>query len=242
MKNLIKITSIALFTILQAYPTSVVEMMQKDGITNVVGWIDYKKDSDKDGIADYLDKCPNTPINIKVDNNGCAIDSDKDGITDNLDKCPNTIKGIKVDNNGCEIMATYMFNFKIGSDKIDKKYYPKIKKLADILKENPNIKIEIEGHTDNIGSEEYNYELSLKRANSLKNILINEYKIDPKRIKIKGFGATQPIASNKTKEGRMKNRRIVVINTTNKITSNPILDEEYDNYDEKEDLPVNYVK
>ena len=132
-----------------------------------------------------------------------------------LDKCPNTKQNVKVNNQGCEIIVTYIFNFKFDSYKIEKKYYPEIKKLADTLKENPNIKIEIDGHTDNIGSKEYNYQLSLKRANALKNILINEYKIAPKRIKIKGFGATKPIASNKTPEGRAKNRRVVVINITN---------------------------
>jgi len=304
-KHLIKIASIALFTMLQANSTSVAEMMQKDGVKNVVGWIDYEKDSDKDGVADYLDKCPNTPKGVEVDENGCALDSDKDGVADYLDKCPNTPKGVEVDENGCaidsdkdkipnyldkcpntpngiivdkygcaldsdgdeiadsfdkcpntpkgvkvnkygcpldddgdgvpnyldkcpntkqnvkvnnqgcEIIVTYIFNFKFDSYKIEKKYYPEIKKLADTLKENPNIKIEIDGHTDNIGSKEYNYQLSLKRANALKNILINEYKIAPKRIKIKGFGATKPIASNKTPEGRAKNRRVVVINITN---------------------------
>ena len=61
------------------------------------------KDSDGDGVVDYLDKCPNTPAGVKVDANGCAIDSDGDGIADYLDKCPNTPKGVKVDANGCPI-------------------------------------------------------------------------------------------------------------------------------------------
>jgi len=60
-------------------------------------------DSDKDGVYDYLDKCPNTPVGVKVDSNGCPLDSDKDGVYDYLDKCPNTPVGVKVDSNGCPL-------------------------------------------------------------------------------------------------------------------------------------------
>ncbi len=60
-------------------------------------------DSDKDVVVDYLDKCPNTPVGVKVDKNGCAIDSDNDGVADYLDKCPNTPAGVKVDKNGCAV-------------------------------------------------------------------------------------------------------------------------------------------
>jgi OOP family OmpA-OmpF porin len=61
------------------------------------------KDSDKDGVADNLDKCPNTPLGVRVDARGCAIDSDNDGVPDYLDKCPNTPEGVKVDKKGCPI-------------------------------------------------------------------------------------------------------------------------------------------
>jgi len=60
-------------------------------------------DSDNDGVPDNLDKCPNTPANVKVDKYGCPIDSDRDGIADYLDKCPNTPIGISVDNTGCPL-------------------------------------------------------------------------------------------------------------------------------------------
>jgi OOP family OmpA-OmpF porin len=58
-------------------------------------------DSDKDGVYDYLDKCPDTPLGVKVDGNGCPLDTDGDGVLDYLDKCPDTPKGVKVDKNGC---------------------------------------------------------------------------------------------------------------------------------------------
>ena len=162
-------------------PTSVSQMM---GNQKVVGWDDHKTDTDKDGVPDYLDKCPNTP------------------------------KGVKVNFEGCPILKVFRFNFKFNSYKIDKKYYPEIKKLVDILNNNKKLKIEIEGFTDNVGSYMYNQELSLERANALKEILVHKFKINPKRIEIVGYGEADPIASNNTEEGRRLNRRIVVIDKT----------------------------
>jgi OOP family OmpA-OmpF porin len=175
-------------------------------------------DSDNDGIIDLFDKCPDTPKGVKVDFKGCPIDSDEDGIPNYLDRCPNTPKGAKVNFEGCPILKVFRFNFKFDSYKIDKKYYPEIKKLADTLKNNKKLKIEIEGFTDIIGSYVYNKELSVKRANALREILINKFGINPKRIDIIGYGWDHPIASNKTKEGRRLNRRIVVINKSNYVS------------------------
>ena len=173
-------------------------------------------DDDNDSVANYMDKCPNTPKNVEVDEKGCAIDSDKDGVKDYLDKCPDTPKDLEVDKKGCPILKTYMFNFKFNSYEIDKKYYSEIKKMANILKADKNIRIEIQGHTDNLGSEKYNKELSLQRANALKNILVSEFKIDAKRIKAVGLGTKKPMKSNETEEGRAKNRRVVVVKNITK--------------------------
>lgn len=62
-------------------------------------------DTDKDGVPDYLDKCPDTPKGVKVDKDGCPLDSDKDGIPDYLDECPDTPAGLTVDTHGCLVMA-----------------------------------------------------------------------------------------------------------------------------------------
>ncbi|MBC2713265.1 MAG: OmpA family protein [Desulfosarcina sp.] len=62
-------------------------------------------DSDKDGVPDYLDKCPGTPAGVKVDSTGCPLDSDGDGVPDSLDKCPETPAGLKVDASGCPLAA-----------------------------------------------------------------------------------------------------------------------------------------
>jgi outer membrane protein OmpA-like peptidoglycan-associated protein len=174
-------------------------------------------DSDKDGVPNGLDKCPDTPAGVVVDKKGCPLDSDGDGVVDAIDKCPNTPKDVKVNFQGCPVIAEYRFNFAFNSYKIDKKYYPQIKKLVRTLKNNKAIKIEIQGYTDSKGSYLYNKELSLKRANALRELLIKKYHISPNRISIMGFGEDYPVASNKTAKGRAKNRRIIVIDKTNFI-------------------------
>jgi len=80
--------------------------------------------------------------------------------------------------------------------------------LADVMKKYEDLNITIEGHTDNIGTAAYNKKLSQKRADSVKKYLIEKSGIAAKRLTAKGFGLEKPIASNKTKEGRQKNRRV----------------------------------
>jgi outer membrane protein OmpA-like peptidoglycan-associated protein len=77
-----------------------------------------------------------------------------------------------------------------------------------ILKENPNIKVEIGGHTDGAGMEKANQTLSEKRALSAKKYIQDKYNIPDNRLVTKGYGSTKPIADNKTEEGRSKNRRV----------------------------------
>ena len=173
-------------------------------------------DSDGDGVFDGLDKCPGTPKGIPVNQNGCPLDSDNDGVPDYMDKCPNTPAKMKVDENGCPFVAVFRFNFAKNSVKIDKKYFKDIKEVADVMKANPHMIIEIQGHTDNQGSYDYNQILSLKRAMAVRYILIKRFGIDGKRIKTIGYGYDKPIASNKTKEGRAKNRRIAIVDITNR--------------------------
>jgi len=81
--------------------------------------------------------------------------------------------------------------------------------VVKILKDNPDVSIHIEGHTDSIGTEEYNLQLSRKRAESVRNYLVSKG-ISPERITIFGFGASMPIATNQTEEGRALNRRVEV--------------------------------
>ena len=168
-------------------------------------------DRDNDGIPDYLDKCPNTPKGVAVDKNGCALDSDNDGVPDYIDQCPYTPEGSKVDEKGCLVEAKLEIHFDLDSAKIKPEYYPEIEKFAKYLKENPDVKIEIQGHTDSLGSAEYNLKLSQKRAEAVKKILVEKFGISPDRIIAKGYGESKPIASNDTPEGRAKNRRVIIV-------------------------------
>jgi OOP family OmpA-OmpF porin len=103
-----------------------------------------------------------------------------------------------------------VINIQFDTDKSDikPKYYDELKKFADFLKEYPKVSGTIEGHTDSVGSKNYNFKLSQRRAGSVRNYLIKNLGIAPERLDSKGFGLTRPIADNKTSDGRQKNRRI----------------------------------
>jgi OOP family OmpA-OmpF porin len=173
-------------------------------------------DSDQDGVPDYLDKCPGTPVGAAVDANGCPLDSDKDGVPDYLDKCPGTPAGVAVDRNGCpippeKVSMTLKIEFDTGKADIKNKYHEEIGRVADFLKKYPTAKGAIAGHTDNIGSAAMNQKLSQRRAESVMNYLVQKFGVDPARLSAKGYGMTQPIADNKTAEGRQKNRRMEAV-------------------------------
>lgn len=91
---------------------------------------------------------------------------------------------------------------------IKTKYDKDLKMLGEFLKEFPKAKGEISGHTDSVGSQKYNLKLSERRAASVKKYLTDKFGIDGQRISTKGYGKLKPIADNKTKEGKAKNRRI----------------------------------
>lgn len=90
-------------------------------------------------------------------------------------------------------------------------YKNEIKKVADFMKTYPNTTAVIEGHTDNVDTAEYNQKLSTERANSVRQYLINNFGIKASRLSAVGYGLTRPIASNKTEEGRQKNRRVQAV-------------------------------
>ncbi len=133
-------------------------------------------------------------------------DTDGDGVTDDLDKCPDTPKGATVDERGCWVIgATVLFDldkFDIKPDAIDD-----LDNIVGILNQNENLKIEIEGHTCNLGSAAHNQKLSERRAGSVESYFI-EKGISKDRLSTVGYGLTMPAASNDTEEGRVKNRRV----------------------------------
>ena len=94
---------------------------------------------------------------------------------------------------------------------VKEKYYDDIKRVADFMKAYPEANAVIEGHTDNVGKAEYNDRLSDARAKSVRQYLIDKFGIDASRITSAGYGFNKPIASNDTKEGRQKNRRVEAV-------------------------------
>ncbi len=179
-------------------------------------------DNDKDGIPDNLDKCPNEPEDFDAwdDTDGCPeFDNDMDGITDNLDKCPNdaeTFNGFE-DEDGCpdavilkkdERIILNNIYFKLGSAEIESESFETLNSVKRIFLDNPGIVIQIEGHTDSQGSDEYNLKLSQLRAESVTNYLVDVLGINRSQLTSLGFGESKPISSNKTSKGRAQNRRI----------------------------------
>jgi OOP family OmpA-OmpF porin len=162
-------------------------------------------DSDGDGVEDHIDRCRGTAKGVDVDSAGCPLDSDGDFIYDYLDKCPGTPKDAAVDERGCWVLKGVYFDL----DKWELKSaaYPVLDEVVFVLKRNPNLRVEIQGHTDNIGEAQYNRELSKKRARSVMGYFI-EAGIEPGRLSYEGYGFSSPAASNATREGRAKNRRV----------------------------------
>lgn len=170
------------------------------------------KDSDGDGIPDYLDKCPGTPAGVKVDVEGCPLDSDGDGVADYLDKCPGTPKGVRVDADGCPpagegVAIVTNINFDFDSAKIRDDSRGKLARVIDTLKENPAIRVRVEGHADSTGPADYNQGLSERRAESVRKYLVDRG-ISITRLSVVGKGETEPLVSNDTRAGRAVNRRV----------------------------------
>ena len=173
-------------------------------------------DTDGDGVPDHLDKCPNEAG--PKENDGCPWpDRDGDGVPDHLDECPD-VPGT-VANNGCpevtvevikqlnEFSKTILFD--LGKSTIRKESYAVLQSIADIMKEYPKAKFEIEGHTDSTGSLQLNERLSKERAASVKDYLTT-IGMDGSRLTSEGYGPSRPIATNKTAAGRQQNRRVEI--------------------------------
>lgn len=166
-------------------------------------------DSDKDGINDEEDKCPNQAGVARYA--GCPIpDTDGDGVNDENDRCPR-VAG-KADNGGCPTLEQYNFNYKnvqfaTGSATLTTAAKAELDKLVSILNEHPELKIAIDGYTDNTGKVEMNKVLSQKRADAVKTYLVGKG-ISGEKLTATGYGIENPIADNATVQGRAQNRRV----------------------------------
>ena len=192
-----------------------------DNCPDVAGVERYKgcpvPDTDKDGINDELDKCPTIPGLARYQ--GCPIpDTDGDGVNDEEDKCIND-KG-PASNYGCPVISAEIIRrVKIAAQNIFfvtakadlmAKSFPKLNDVVSILRDNPSFKLQIDGHTDFVGKDEYNQDLSERRAASVRAFFISKG-VAESRLSSAGYGEGRPIADNNTSAGRAKNRRVEMI-------------------------------
>ena len=164
-----------------------------------------EKDSDADGIPDSRDVCADTPTDAVVTSDGCPVDVDGDGIADYIDACPGSPKGVTTNERGCWTLKG--LKFAPNKSNITPERFDVLGNLVKVLRDNSDIRLEIQGYTDSQGNSEMNRKLSDKRANEIRDYLI-KYHIDESRLDANGYGEEKPVDSNETAEGRAKNRRV----------------------------------
>jgi len=140
-------------------------------------------------------------------------DSDGDGVPDQIDQCPNTLAGLATDNRGCVVQATQQtlrlegVNFEFNSATLTAEAREILLGVAEALRGEPNLRAEIAGHTDSSGSDQYNLQLSQRRAEAVRDFLVAQG-IAASRLIARGYGESQPVADNSTESGRALNRRV----------------------------------
>ena len=167
-------------------------------------------DGDGDGVVDSKDRCPNTPAGAKVNADGCELDSDGDGVVDSKDRCPDSKGAAKVDDNGCEIAGVIELKgvrFSTNSAQLTPGSLAVLDEAAATLVKHSDIKAEVAGHTDNRGVAAKNKKLSQQRAEAVMHYLVSKG-VNAANLTAKGYGQEDPVADNKTEEGRSANRRV----------------------------------
>lgn len=144
-------------------------------------------------------------------------DADRDGVADARDRCPDTPRNYAVDENGCPIpveevaRVELVVNFDFDRSEVKAEYFDEIEEVAEFMRQYEDTVVELEGHTDSRGTEQYNQGLSERRANAVRQVMIDRFDISPGRITATGYGEGQPIASNSTDAGRAENRRVITV-------------------------------
>ncbi len=172
----------------------------------------------KGGVRQLIEKCGDVVAVTKEEEAKAKPvpvdgDDDNDGVPNSRDKCPNTAAGATVDSDGCQIVENLTINlvveeFDFDSAVLKPEMKAALKDFADKVKASPGHEtVTVIGHTDSTGPAAYNMKLSLRRAQAAADYLTS---LGIDSITVKGMGETQPIASNKTREGRAKNRRIEI--------------------------------
>jgi outer membrane protein OmpA-like peptidoglycan-associated protein len=178
-------------------------------------------DKDDDGVPDADDACPDVKgvANKDPKQNGCPPDADGDGIVDDKDACPAEKGKPNTDpkKNGCplavrvvdsQVVILEQVQFDTSKATIKQVSEALLDEVASVLKDHPEIlRLEVQGHTDSAGSRALNQRLSQDRADAVKSALVRRGIADS-RLTTKGYGPSQPIANNRTSEGRQANRRV----------------------------------
>jgi OmpA-OmpF porin, OOP family len=200
-------------------PEDVDKYLDEDGCPEV--------DNDLDGVLDTADKCPNEPEDPDgyEDEDGCPDpDNDKDEVPDLKDQCPNTVgsstqeplgcpaKPALVVVTDCEVKITQQIHFEFNKAKIRPESFPVLDAVVEVLAKAPDIRIEVQGHTDNKGGAAYNKGLSEKRSASVKQYLV-AHGIEPGRLTSHGYGFDRPLVPNDTDQNRALNRRVQFVRT-----------------------------
>ncbi|GBC60465.1 hypothetical protein DENIS_1418 [Desulfonema ishimotonii] len=169
-------------------------------------------DADNDGVCDDVDKCPDTVANVRVDSEGCQIKSEPYAV---MEKSGETAQPVAVSDvppppPAPEMMEVVIY-FDFDHTQVKSLFHKQLEKLADHMKAHPELNAAIEGHTDSLGAADYNMELSRKRAESVKQFMVENYGIEASRFEARPMGETQPAEPNNTAEGRRLNRRAITI-------------------------------
>ena len=139
-------------------------------------------------------------------------DTDGDGVIDPNDQCPGTPAGVAVDSSGCPLKGSVTLRgvtFEFNSDALTQDSLAPLNAVAKDLQAHPRLVVELEGHTDNVGADAYNLQLSQRRADAVREYLLSQG-VSPRQLTARGYGESKPVGNNKTEAGRAENRRVVM--------------------------------
>ena len=146
-----------------------------------------------------------------------VADADQDGVPDSRDRCPDTPRNYAVDANGCPIPVEEVarieldVTFDFDQSVVKEQFFSEIEAVAQFMRQYPDVIVELEGHTDSTGTDEYNLGLSQRRANAVRQVLLDRFSVQASRITAQGFGESRPEVSNDTVAGRAQNRRVISV-------------------------------
>lgn len=177
------------------------------GLTSpAFAWVD----TDQDGVPDLKDACADTPPNTQVQANGCELVQEEPAVQTASADCDFALLGLQSADE-CHNVEAVIVYFEFAIADVGLSQWQKLALVKAFLTMNENATLTLVGHTDVVGTEAFNYQLSRQRAHNVKRILVEDYGFNPNRFTVIGKGITEPVAENSTAEGRRLNRRVQFI-------------------------------